>query len=202
MSVRRLEPGQVIGGFVLESPDPAAAIPVPAASLLARQSGRPHHRRRASELQPTALSRQCVLARGRGGVLHGDGRQSGLSGAALAIIRKSAVYCGLDRSCVGAKRTSGCSGAGSAGWGLALASAVEVPLASGVDAAYASVTARAWVMPFGSASAVKAQPRWGPTGPKAATHRVRRRHPAGRPGIPGATVAPAAAPSRPHSSPG
>ena len=26
MSVRRLEPGQVIGGFVLESPDPAAAI--------------------------------------------------------------------------------------------------------------------------------------------------------------------------------
>ncbi len=26
MPVRRLEPGQVIGGFELESPDPAAAI--------------------------------------------------------------------------------------------------------------------------------------------------------------------------------
>ena len=89
MSVRRLEPGQVIGGFKLEAPDPAAAI---------------------LEYAVTNQVDHIIV----GAWSHGDGRQSELSGAVLAIIRKSAVYCGADRSRVGAKRTSGCSGAGSA----------------------------------------------------------------------------------------
>jgi nucleotide-binding universal stress UspA family protein len=61
MSVRRLEPGQVIGGFKLEAPDPAAAI------LEYAVTNQVDHIIVGArvELQPTALSRQCVLARSR-----------------------------------------------------------------------------------------------------------------------------------------
>jgi nucleotide-binding universal stress UspA family protein len=70
---------------VLESPDPAAAI-----LEYAVTNQVDHIIVGARKFQPAALSGQRVFARGRGSALRGDGRQSELSGAALAIIRKSA----------------------------------------------------------------------------------------------------------------
>jgi nucleotide-binding universal stress UspA family protein len=69
----------------LESPDPAAAI-----LEYAITNQVDHIIVGASELEPAALSGQRVLPRGCGSALHGDLRRSKLSGAALAIVRKSA----------------------------------------------------------------------------------------------------------------